>query len=191
MRGCRHDPDAIGRAFVQGVRMVMIVAMPFYMGLAATAEPLVLTVLGDKWRETAPIVHLLALAMPFMTLQMLFTPASDARGRPGIGVAERRGRCADPDQRIPGRRAMGPDRHGRRVDHGLSALSGDQRLADAAGDRRSRARRGARGRIAGTGGDRDGADRRRWSIARCHRSTRTGGWRCSWRSARRSMRRGC
>ena len=80
------DPDAIGRAFLKGVRMVMVVAMPFYMGLAATAEPLVLTVLGDKWRETAPVVHLLALAMPFMTLQVLFTPASDACGRPGIGV---------------------------------------------------------------------------------------------------------
>ncbi|KQO08395.1 lipopolysaccharide biosynthesis protein [Sphingomonas sp. Leaf242] len=82
----QHDPDAIGRAFVRGVRMVMIVAMPFYMGLAATSEPLVLTMLGEKWRETAPVVHLLALAMPFMTLQVLFTPASDARGRPGIGV---------------------------------------------------------------------------------------------------------
>ena len=80
------DPDAIGRAFVKGAAMVMIVAMPFYMGLAATAEPLVLTVLGEKWRETAPVVHLLALAMPFMTLQVLFTPASDARGRPGVGV---------------------------------------------------------------------------------------------------------
>jgi len=82
----QSDPDAIGRAFVKGVRMVMIAAMPFYMGLAATAEPLVLTMLGEKWRETAPVVHLLALAMPFMTLQVLFTPASDARGRPGIGV---------------------------------------------------------------------------------------------------------
>ena len=82
----QHDPDAIGRAFVRGVRMVMIVAMPFYMGLAAASEPLVLTMLGEKWRETAPVVHLLALAMPFMTLQVLFTPASDARGRPGIGV---------------------------------------------------------------------------------------------------------
>jgi O-antigen/teichoic acid export membrane protein len=47
---------------------------------------MVLTVLGDKWRETAPIVHLLALAMPFMTLQVLFTPASETRGRPKIGV---------------------------------------------------------------------------------------------------------
>ncbi len=80
------DPDAMARAFLRGVRIVMVVAMPFYMGLAATAEPLVLTVLGEKWREAAPVVHLLALAMPFMTLQVLFTPASDARGRPGIGV---------------------------------------------------------------------------------------------------------
>ncbi|TXC72143.1 lipopolysaccharide biosynthesis protein [Sphingomonas ginsenosidivorax] len=82
----QHDADAIARAFVRAVRIVMVVAMPFYMGLAATAEPLVLTVLGEKWRETAPVVHLLALAMPFMTLQVLFTPACDARGRPGIGV---------------------------------------------------------------------------------------------------------
>ena len=80
------DPDAIGRAFVKGVRLVMMVAMPFYLGLAATAEPLVLTMLGTKWVETAPIVRLLALAMPFMTLQVLLTPATDARGRPGIGV---------------------------------------------------------------------------------------------------------
>ncbi|WP_380783434.1 lipopolysaccharide biosynthesis protein [Sphingomonas sp. R86520] len=80
------EPAAMARAFVRGVQVVMVVAMPFYMGLATTAEPLVLTVLGDKWRETAAVVHLLAFAMPFMTLQVLFTPASDARGRPGIGV---------------------------------------------------------------------------------------------------------
>jgi O-antigen/teichoic acid export membrane protein len=82
----QHDDGAIARAFVRAVRIVMVVAMPFYLGLAATAEPLVLTVLGEKWRETAPVVHLLALAMPFMTLLVLFTPACDARGRPGIGV---------------------------------------------------------------------------------------------------------
>src|SRR3546814_11238000 len=41
---------------------------------------------GEKWRAAIPIVHLLAFAMPFMTVQVLFTPACDARGRPGIGV---------------------------------------------------------------------------------------------------------
>ena len=64
----------------------MIAALPFYLGLATTAEPLVATMLGSKWMEAAPIVRLLALAMPFMTLQVLFSPACDALGRPGVGV---------------------------------------------------------------------------------------------------------
>ena len=80
------DPTAIGRAFLRAVRVVMAAALPFYFGLAVTAEPIVLTMLGEKWAEAIPIVRLLALAMPFMTLQVLVTPACDARGRPGIGV---------------------------------------------------------------------------------------------------------
>lgn len=82
----QHDDAAVARAFVRATRIIMIAALPFYFGLAATAEPLVLTMLGQKWAESAPIVHLLAFAMPFMTLQVLLTPACDARGRPGIGV---------------------------------------------------------------------------------------------------------
>ena len=75
-----------GSAFVTSVRIIFLAACPFYLGLAATAEPLVLTILGDKWAEAAPIVRLLALAMPLMTLQVLFSPACDAMGRPGVGV---------------------------------------------------------------------------------------------------------
>jgi len=82
----QHDDRAVASAFARSVRIVMLAAMPFYMGLAATAEPLVLTVLGDKWRETIPVVRLLALAMPFMTLQVLYAPACDARGQPGISA---------------------------------------------------------------------------------------------------------
>jgi O-antigen/teichoic acid export membrane protein len=84
----RMQDDAAGAAtaFAKSVRLIMVVAMPFYLGLAATSEPLVLVALGEKWVEAAPVVHLLALAMPFMTLQVLFAPATDARGRPGIGA---------------------------------------------------------------------------------------------------------
>ncbi|RZM09424.1 MAG: lipopolysaccharide biosynthesis protein [Sphingomonas sp.] len=82
----QHDADATARAFVQAVGIVMLVALPFYLGLAATAAPLVLTVLGPKWAEAVPVVRLLALARPCMTLLVLYTPACDARGRPGIGV---------------------------------------------------------------------------------------------------------
>jgi O-antigen/teichoic acid export membrane protein len=82
----QHDHAAVAAAFTRSVRIIMLAALPFYFGLSVVAEPLVLTVMGDKWRETAPVVHLLALAMPFMTLQVLLQPACDARGRPGIGV---------------------------------------------------------------------------------------------------------
>lgn len=82
----QHDENAVARAFVRSVRVIMLVAMPLYIGLAATAEPLVLTALDAKWIEVAPVVRLIALAMPFMTLQVLYSPACDARGRPGIGA---------------------------------------------------------------------------------------------------------
>jgi O-antigen/teichoic acid export membrane protein len=78
--------DAVAAAFLKAVRLIMLIALPFYLGLAVTAEPLVRTVLGDKWAETVPIVPILALAMPFMTLQILFAPATNALGRPGIAL---------------------------------------------------------------------------------------------------------
>jgi O-antigen/teichoic acid export membrane protein len=45
----QDDPDAIPRGFLRAVRVIMLVAMPFYLGLFAAAEPLVQTVLGAKW----------------------------------------------------------------------------------------------------------------------------------------------
>ena len=82
----KEDRAAVAAAFVKGAQIIMVVAMPFYMGLAATSDPLVQVVLGPKWLEAAPIVHWLALAMPMMTMQTLFAPASDACGRPGISA---------------------------------------------------------------------------------------------------------
>jgi O-antigen/teichoic acid export membrane protein len=82
----KDRPDAVAIAFLKAVRLILLIALPFYFGLAATAEPLVLTVLGPKWAETVPLVGLLAWAMPFMTLQILFQPATNALGRPGIAL---------------------------------------------------------------------------------------------------------
>lgn len=82
----QHDRAAVGQAFVRSVRIIMAAALPFYLGLAVAAEPLVLTVLGRKWQEAVPIIRLLALAMPCMTLLVLYGPACDARGRPGVSV---------------------------------------------------------------------------------------------------------
>jgi len=82
----KDDRAAVAAAFVKSARVIFVVAMPFYLGLAVTARPLVEVVLGPKWIEAAPVVHWLALAMPMMTLQTLYAPASDACGRPGISA---------------------------------------------------------------------------------------------------------
>lgn len=82
----KDDRSAVGAAFVKSARLIMTAAMPFYLGLAVTAEPLVAVMLGPKWAEAAPVVQWLALAMPMMTLQTLYSPASDASGRPGISA---------------------------------------------------------------------------------------------------------
>jgi O-antigen/teichoic acid export membrane protein len=78
--------DVIQTAFLKSVRLIMLVALPFYFGLAVTAAPLVATFLGPQWTETIALVPILALAMPLMTLQILFAPATNALGRPGMAV---------------------------------------------------------------------------------------------------------
>lgn len=76
------EAGAVARAFLKLARLVTAAGMPFYFGLAATAEPLVLTVLGPHWAEAAPVVRMLALSMPFYTVYVLLAPATDALGAP-------------------------------------------------------------------------------------------------------------
>lgn len=75
------DPRVAAAAFMKAVRLVMLAALPFYAGLAVVAGPLVGAVLGPQWLECVPLVRILALAMPWLTLNVLFSPACDARGR--------------------------------------------------------------------------------------------------------------
>ncbi len=79
----QHDPAAIATGFARSVRVVMLVAVPFFLGLAVAADPVVAIALGPQWHEAAALVVLLGIAMPFMALQTLFAPAVDAMGRPG------------------------------------------------------------------------------------------------------------
>lgn len=80
------DRERVAAALCKAIKLVLLFACPLYLGMAITAEPLVLTVFGEKWREMAPLVQLLALAMPFLTLQVMFPPMCNAMGRPGLGA---------------------------------------------------------------------------------------------------------
>lgn len=81
-----NSGQPLAPAFIAGVRMIMLIAAPFYIGLSLVAGPLVTTVFGPKWLEMIPIVAGLALAMPAMALQIICSPATNALGRPRIYV---------------------------------------------------------------------------------------------------------
>ena len=83
----RNAGKPLGPAFLSGARMIMLVAMPFYVGLSLVAGPLVLTFFGAKWADMVPIVAGLSLAMPAMTLHFVCSPATNGLGRPGIYLA--------------------------------------------------------------------------------------------------------
>ena len=80
----QNDRAALSAGFLKAVRLIMLISCPFYLGMAVTAEPLVEVVMGQKWLEASPLVAVLALAMPVMTLQILFHPALNALGLPHI-----------------------------------------------------------------------------------------------------------
>lgn len=82
----QHEPAALAEGFLTKVRAIMLLALPFCFGLASVAEPAIHVMLGEKWLPAAPVVRILALAMPFMTLHVLFAPATNAVGRPGIAT---------------------------------------------------------------------------------------------------------
>ncbi|HLV08407.1 MAG TPA: lipopolysaccharide biosynthesis protein [Croceibacterium sp.] len=80
------ETAATGAAFVKTVRLVLLVTLPAYAGLAVVADPFVATVLGGKWSGVADILPVLTLAMAMLTLQILFAPATNALNRPSIAL---------------------------------------------------------------------------------------------------------
>ncbi len=71
----------LGPLFLRVQRMVALVVLPAYVGLALVAEPAVLTLFGEKWAAMAPIAGGLALAMPALALQIVCSPVTNGMGR--------------------------------------------------------------------------------------------------------------
>ncbi|OZA71680.1 MAG: lipopolysaccharide biosynthesis protein, partial [Sphingomonadales bacterium 39-62-4] len=82
----QDDLPALRWAFLRSARLIMLIAAPLYVGMAVSAKPLVATLFGPTWSELPPLIEFMALAMPFMTMQILFSPALNAIGKPGVPV---------------------------------------------------------------------------------------------------------
>jgi O-antigen/teichoic acid export membrane protein len=83
--GAGHS-DRGAAALLATIRLVMLVWLPAYAGLAVVAPVLVPVLLGEKWLEIVPLLPVLCGAMAMLTLQILFAPATNARGHPGIAL---------------------------------------------------------------------------------------------------------
>lgn len=78
---------SLGPYFVRTARTVLMVVAPIYIGLSLTAESAILSLFGEKWAEMIPIVHGLALAMPFFALHLICSPTTNAMGQPKVYLA--------------------------------------------------------------------------------------------------------
>ncbi|HMP46177.1 MAG TPA: lipopolysaccharide biosynthesis protein [Sphingopyxis sp.] len=82
----KHDMAAVRWNFLKTVRLLTLVAAPFYCGLAVVAAPMIETLFGVKWLGMAPYIQLISLALMLMTVQILFAPVTNALGKPSISM---------------------------------------------------------------------------------------------------------
>lgn len=82
----QDDLPTLRWGFLGSVRLITLATAPIFVGIAASAAPLVETLFGAKWLAMVPMMQLLGLVMPLMTLQILFAPMHNALGRPDLSV---------------------------------------------------------------------------------------------------------
>ena len=82
----QSDPQQFTAAFTRAARAIMVLCLPFFIGLALISDLLVPVLLGEKWHDVAKLIPYLAIAMPFWTMVTLLQPATDAAGRPRIAL---------------------------------------------------------------------------------------------------------
>ncbi|WP_332819443.1 lipopolysaccharide biosynthesis protein [Sphingopyxis sp.] len=82
----KGDMAAVRWSFLKTVRLLMLVAAPFYCGLAVVAGPMIETLFGAKWLGMVPYIQLISLALILMTVQILFAPVTNALGKPSISM---------------------------------------------------------------------------------------------------------
>lgn len=58
----QHDVETVRRAYLRGTRMIALVTFPMMIGLSVLADPAILVVYGDKWREAIVLLQLLCFA---------------------------------------------------------------------------------------------------------------------------------
>lgn len=78
------DKARLARGMRKVLRMIMLFNIPIMLGLVVVAEPLVITLIGEKWLPSVPILQVLCLAGLTLPLQVINLSALMAQGRSNL-----------------------------------------------------------------------------------------------------------
>lgn len=76
-----HDRGELGRALLPASQLVALIAMPIGAMTLALSTPLVRTVFGTKWAESAPVLAVLSIYGVLYAFSLLYTNVLVATGR--------------------------------------------------------------------------------------------------------------
>lgn len=79
-----EDVALLRATFVDVVAVVILIAVPAAVGIGAVAEPLVRTMLGEKWIDAVPVIQVLSLASAVAALSSNNVAAYLALGQPRL-----------------------------------------------------------------------------------------------------------
>ena len=80
------DKEKLVRGLSKALALTMFMSIPVAVFLLLLAEPLVLTLFGEKWLPSAPILQVLSVAAMLMPMQMLNISMLKALGRTDLNV---------------------------------------------------------------------------------------------------------
>ena len=78
------DPERLKRAYQRAQSILMAVALPVGVGLAVTAEPLVLLAMGEQWLPAVMVIQFLASIFAIQTIATTVQPLALGMGRSRI-----------------------------------------------------------------------------------------------------------
>jgi O-antigen/teichoic acid export membrane protein len=82
----QEERELIRRQLLKVFSLLSLAAFPVSWGMSATANEIVLVLLGENWQEAIFPLRALTLIMPFRTLVAFLPTVTDAIGRPQIGL---------------------------------------------------------------------------------------------------------
>lgn len=82
-----NSVETVRGYLLKATRILGIAAFPVFFGISCTAEPIIASLLGEKWLPAAPLLQLLGVVMPFRLMSNIFPPLLWGVGHPGTSAS--------------------------------------------------------------------------------------------------------